>query len=61
MIPDLSFFVVEKYWLSSCDIELNKMYMPDIIICDIWIRNFMMEINCQGFFSIDTNSEASYQ
>ena len=35
--------------------------MSDKIIIDIWIRTCMLENNGQGFSSIYTNSEASYQ
>ena len=38
-----------------------KIDMPDIIICDILIRNCMLENNRQGLSSIDKNGEASYQ
>ena len=37
------------------------MDMPDIINFDVWIRTCRMENNLQGFSSIDTNSESSYQ
>ena len=38
-----------------------KTDMPDQLKYDIWIRTCMVENNWQGFSSIDTNSEASYQ
>ena len=53
-------FLVDTYWLSSCNIGWNKIDMPDIINCDICIRTFILENNCQGFSSIDKNGEASY-
>ena len=42
MIQDLG-FLVEKWWLSSFNIEFNKIDMPDIMNCDIWIRTCMLE------------------
>ena len=35
--------------------------MPDIIICDVCIISCMLKKNCQGFSSINTNGESSYQ
>ena len=39
MVLDLIIVFVENQWLSSCKIDLNKINMPDRIICDEWIIN----------------------
>ena len=54
------------FWLRNTDcilVRLSwiKIDVPDIINCDIWIRNCMLKNNCQCLYSIDTNSEGSYQ
>ena len=45
MVLDLSFVLVDKHWFSCSKIELNKIYMPDIINCDIWIETCMLGNN----------------
>ena len=54
------------FWLINTGSVLEilswiKIDMPDIINCDIWIRTCSLENNWQGFSSVDTNFEASYQ
>ena len=38
-----------------------KIVMPDIINCNIWMRDCKLENNLKCFYLVDTNFEASYQ
>ena len=68
------YFIEENWWFYTWVLfllEINgfllvrlswiKINTSDIIICDEWIRTWMLENKCLGLSSIDMNIEDSYQ